>query len=166
MPSTAPEESTWDLAIARRPDVNDCGGACLVNDTSEGGKNLPPTDGTYPEATWLNQDQKQIAALAAVAPSARLTVAVPAGVPGIVALMAPGATVLVGDFTVTDMAVGAVEISWPSGKLPLMTCDPTVTVNAHGDNSATATIVSATRIRIETRTAGALADLRFTVEIH
>lgn len=168
MPSTAPDGlSTWDVVgAARRPNLNDCGGASMVNDTSDNGANLPPTDGTYPEATWLNQGQRQQSAAGQVITSARMTIDVTAGVPGIVQLMAPGLTVVPGDFDVIDDGVGEVIIEWDAGRLPEMTCDPMVTVNAHGDHGATATIVDATSIRVETRTAGVLADLRFTVAIY
>lgn len=165
--STAPVELTWDIAgDARRPSLEDVGGANLVNDEDEGGLYVPPTDGSEVEATWLNQVQKQVAAVAGCAFSAKMTVDFSAGTPGIVALMTPGGDVVPGSFTLTDSAAGNTLIAWTAGVLPAMICDPDATVNADSDTTISAIPVSATSIRVKTRTAGVLADARFTVTIN
>lgn len=138
------------------------GNAALVNDADF----PPPADGTFPEAGWLNQCQRQPVALGRVVPSVRMTIDFTAGDPGIVALMSGSTLLTPPDFTLTDEGDGITLIAWDAGAIPPMTCDPNLTVNADSDTTGVALVVSATSVRVKTRTGGALADARFTVSIN
>lgn len=160
----AAETNTWDIDPARRPSLADVGSAILID---EAGKE-PPQDGTHLYANMANQWQHQLAAMGAMIPSVRLTVDFSAGAPFIVTMMTPSTTLVSGDFSFTDHAVGDVTISWASGKLPTMQCEPTGCVNANTTDecSFTAIMTSATSIRCRVRVNNALSDTKFTVNIH
>lgn len=155
---------TWDIDPARRPSLDDVGGAQLVD---KAGKE-PPQDGTHPYANMLNQGQHQQHAAALMIPSVRLTIDFSAGAPFVLTMMSPSTTLLSSDFTLTDNATGDTTITWTAGKLPTMQCDPIGSVNADTTSacSFTARRVTATSIRVRVLVAGALSDSRFTVEIY
>lgn len=166
--ASAVEELSWDLSTgASRPDLNThLGGAILENETEEEFGGPPATDGTEPEATMLNQRGKQIAAHGRVVNPVKMTIDCSTGSAVKVALQTCSAVLTFSDFTVTLTSTGVIDISWASGKVPPMTCDPEVTPNGDGDFTAQAWITGATSVRVKTRSAGAVANTRFTLSIN
>lgn len=160
----APSTLTWAIATARRPSVGDVGGASLVDHA----ESPPPQDGTHLYADMGNQWQKQIAAIAAMTPSARFTIDFSAGAPFISSMMCANSALVAGDFTLTDHATGDVTISWAAGTLPTMECEPTGSINANTTSACSFTAVrtSATAIRIRVMVAGVLSDTKFTVQVN
>lgn len=170
----AEETYTFDRAAvdggAMRPSLDNLGGAELVDDETFG---AITKDGAEPYSKMLNQRAMQIRGAAYMIDSAKLTVDWPAGVPTIVYMKAPGTGVVVGDFTIAPAGGGTGDftITWTTTKLPPVGADPTVTPNALSDTTAVATIASATptatqtQIRVQTRTGGALANVRCTIRI-
>lgn len=169
----AAERFTFDPVVelgtvttaASRPSVEDVGGARL-EDSAEfppdmGGKMLCKDMG--------NQWQRQIAAAARMAPSARITIDFLAGVPFIAKLTTLSETLLSSDFTITDTGTGITGISWVAGKLPAVECDPTVSLRDDSSTlalSANVRVLSAVSVQVRTYSAGSLANIRFTIEIH
>lgn len=162
----ADEELTWDRALldggACRPSLAQLGGADLVNDI----ENPPVDDGTEPEAKQLNQRAKQHAAFGRVVHPVKMTIDCSSGSAVKVALQTCSATLTFADFTVAISPTGVTTISWATGKVPPMSCDPEVTVNSDGDYSGIAYIASPTSVVVKTRLAGALANARWTLSIN
>lgn len=167
----AEETYTFDnTTAAMRPSLNNLGGAELVDDETFG---AITKDGSEPYSKMLNQRAMQIRGAAHMIDSARLTVDWVVGVPTLVTLRAPGTALVVGDFTVAVAGGGTGDftVTWTTTKLPPFGCDPIVTPNALGDTTAVCTIASATptatqtQIRVQTRTGGALANVRCTIHI-
>lgn len=163
----AADEFTFDIDLAdggaRRPSLEDIGGAVLEDDDDY----PPPNDNSELYAAMGNQWQRQLAGLARMIPVARITVEYSAGTPFISQLQVMSETLVIADFTVTDNGAGDVSIEWEAGALPTPTCKPTgATNNGSGDTSIDFERVSATEIRIRTKLAGVAADVPFTVEIH
>lgn len=160
----AAETLTWDIAPARRPSLEDVGGAACLDDTSK----PPPRDGSHLYANLVNQLQRQVQAMAKMVPAARITILNPAGTPTLNLLESPGSTLVGADFTITTGGTGIVNISWTAGKLPPVGTGPTGSV-VYQSGSALgfgAIQSSATSIQVRTTEAGALANLPFVVAIH
>lgn len=151
---------------AARPSVEDVGGARFADPP----KNPPSHDGTlYIYDDLLNQLQKQVAAMARMVPSARLTIAFSAGAPFISKLETMSSILLAADFTITDNSPGDTTISWAAGKLPPVGCDPMFSLNKgalSGVLVAELSVPTPTSVRLRTLDDGVAADIRFTVAIH
>jgi len=154
---------TFDIAPARRPSLEDIGGAATLDDASK----PPPKDGTHLYADLVNQLQRQVQALAKMIPSARIYCS-NSGTPALVLLETASTTLVGGDFTITDSGVGITTISWTAGKLPALGTQPTASPAFQSSSalSAAAFQMSATSIEVRTYSAGALADMPFVVSIH
>jgi hypothetical protein len=163
----AAQDLTFDIAVvdggARRPTINDVGGAALKDDEED----QPDYEGRMPYAAMLNQGQKQAVATGAIVASARLTIDFDAGVPFVAALMCPSRTLVAADFALTDNGAGDVTIAWPAGRLPPIVCDPMGNCNA-GVVGTTfdAEVVSGTSVRVRVGTGAVAADHRFTIALH
>jgi hypothetical protein len=170
-----PAVSTWDILAAdggaRRPSLNDVGGCELVEDAIM----VPPTNGTQLYKLMLEQWQRQLYAVAKTIPSATITLDFSAGTPFIDKLMAPGTLHVpsgVGaTFLLTDNANGDTTITWASWRLPPFEAAPTGTVNDLVITSPTvqvdvvAAAAGFSAVRVKTKDAGTLRDLRVTIEI-
>jgi hypothetical protein len=157
---------TWDIASgdggARRPTLNDVGGATLIDDDK-----YPPDPASMPYADQLNEIQRQIAALAKVAPAALISVHIASGTPTIVAATGPGSAVVPGLFTVTDLGTGHTQISWPAGSLPppsgilpLATCNQSAGVQISAVQATNSVTV------LTNNDATTPADCDFTVAVY
>lgn len=157
---------TWDIdpvdGGARRPTLNDLGGADFQDDEDY----PPPRDGSEPYADEYNATKRTAAAVARVVPNAIVTVDFAAGTPFIDKLMTASAELVSGDFVLVDTGTGETKITWTTGALPEIVCDPMVSTNGGGDNYADAVVVAPNEIAIFTFAAGVAADVRFTVAIY
>lgn len=164
---SSPDTLTWDLLVAdggaRRPSLDDVGGAVLIDDPDD----PPPVDGEDIYAAMGNQWAGQIQAIGKTVFSVAISVTFSGSTPSIAGIMATGTNVDASAFTVTDNGVGDTTLSWTSGDLPPMTCSPMASLN--GTTPALAPAASkptATSIRIVTKDASNVAaDLPFTVGI-
>lgn len=155
---------------AMRPSLENIGGADLVDDETFG---AITRDGSEPYSDQLNQRARQIVGCAKMIASVSMTIDWVVGVPTIVALKAPGTAIVVGDFAVAVAGGGTGDftITWTTTKLPPVSIDPTVTPNALSNTTAVATqtvgspSATQTRLRVQTYTGGALANVRCTVHV-
>ena len=134
---TAPEDLTWDIALvdggARRPSLEDCGGADVENDDP------PPDETSELTALKCNQWSRQIAAMGRMLPSAGVGIRFNAGVPVIYQATGPGEQVVAEDFfTVVDVLTGHTEIRWDEGTLPIPILPPVVSRNTMSAGSEAA----------------------------
>jgi hypothetical protein len=165
--------NTWvgsPSSPARRPSLADLGGAVLEDDA----KDPPPKDGTHQYAAMPNQWQLQLESICRVIAPAIFTLDFLAGAPFIDVLDAmdknlvktPGV-----DFAITDNGVGDTTITWADYKLPPKSRSPRVTVNdlSIASPGVEADYVAAAAgfvaVRVKTKSAGAGADLRVTIEL-
>lgn len=157
----AAETLTWDIVPARRPSLEDVGGAACLDDTSK----PPPRDGTHLYANLVNQLQRQVQALAKMVPSARLTISSGLFVDNLIT--ASGIPVIA-NFTVASGGAGIVNISWPAGLLPAVAGQPTVTPadSIAGQLTCQAVYTGATSLQVKTYAGGALASVGFVLSIH
>lgn len=163
---SADEVLTWDRALvdggASRPTLALLDAGELLDDEAH----PPVTDGTEPYAAQLNQWSKQIVAVGRVASSAIMTIDCSSGSVVKVALQTPSEILALTDFTITIDSTGVSTVSWTSGALPPMTCDPTLTLNSDGDYTGVALVASPTSITVKTRSGGTLANARWTLQIN
>lgn len=162
---------TWDIASgdggARRPAHDDVDAEALIDDS----ESPPPRDGTYPYADQLKQGLMQATAAAQMVDSAKMTIGYSGATPVIVFLKTPGRNLTAADFAVAAVGTGHFTITWDTDKLPPAGADPTVTANALSDTVGVATIAvgspgaTQTRVTVQTRTGGALANVRCTVRL-
>src|SRR5690348_12478954 len=141
----ASDLSTWEIPDAeggaRRPSLDDIGGAQLINDDDPGA--APPKDGTELYDDLVNQIQYQTYAAAQTVSSCRLTIGFSGGVFFIdrfeacanraSARQVNGVTpayVQPSDFTVTTVGAGICEIEWVTSKLPVIMVEPIGGINA------------------------------------
>lgn len=162
---------------ARRPTLGDIGGGILLD--LEGFE--PAHDGTELYDDMLNQMQKLGSAHGRVACSAKLTILATGAARSVLKSQYAGTLVVDGDFTIVRDSAGVTRIQWTSTKLPAPTCWPEVTTHGatgsiHGGscvldlNLAGAGAGVATpgthRIMVTTHTAGAVADISFTISFN
>jgi len=143
----------------RRPGIDDVGGAAKEDD-----QEFPPNPITMPTAPDENQAERLLVGYGKVVDSAKVYVKFVAGAPTIFGIRAVGENLIGSDFTPTHVATGKVKIACPSSKIvpPFF---GKAYPQATGDNTAVAYITgSGEEITIETRTAGALADVDFVLE--
>lgn len=177
MPTYAPTTCTWDLDVAdggpRRPSLADVGGAQQINGT-------PAPDPTMPNAQAINQCERQISALGAVAPLLEVSLHWDGAAWSVVAFASPSSTLTLSDLEIdTSGGTGDVLILWPSTLLPATGVRPTAGINfdAAGVPPAapaapmcglTSTVgpPAKTGVRVVMYTAaGALHDYDFTVTV-
>lgn len=177
MPTYAPDTCTWDLDVAdggpRRPSLADVGGAQQINGT-------PAPDPTMPNAQAINQCERQIAALAAVAPLLTVSVHYDAGTPSVVAFASPSSTLELADLTADGSGgTGDCTIWWPTALLPATGTRPEVSLNFDASGVPPAEMSAPvsglttdigppalTGVRVVLRdTAGTLTDHDFTVTV-
>lgn len=163
----APATLTWDLTAPdggpRRPSLGDIGGAGLADKAGH----APPRDGSHLYADMVNQWQRQLYALAKMAPLVRLVVG-NTGVPFIGDLVSPRENLVIGDFTVASGGTGIVDISWAAGVLPtkgyaLFGCPH---YQASTDVAIAVVHNGANAIQVRTTANNALINITFSVEIH
>ena len=176
--------STWEIPDAqggaRRPSLDDIGGAQLLDDDAPGA--APPKDGTELYADLGDQLQFQAYATAQTVSSCRLTLDVSAGNFFIDRFEAcanrtnaqPAAPAFVqpSDFTVTTVGAGICEIEWVTTKLPVIQVEPIGGINAQTTGApgvsiqmVTATATTKTKIRARLFDGSTLTSNRFTVHL-
>ncbi len=107
---------TYEQDPPRRPTLDDLDGGQLANDAE-----FPPVPGNDPDAHAMNQRDKLVVALAALAGVAWVHITFSAGTPSIAAVggMRQGGEALVaGDFTLVDTGVGDTSVTHTGGLLP------------------------------------------------
>jgi len=183
----AAELSTWEipdsLGGARRPSLDDLGGAQLIDDDEPGAE--PPKDGTELYADLCNQGQFQGYAAAQTVSSCRLTLGFTSGSFFIDKFEAcanrAGAAQVNGvtpayvqpsDFTITTVGAGICEIEWVTTKLPVIQVEPVGGINAQTTGApgvsiqiVTATAPTKTKIRARLFDGNTLTSNRFTVHL-
>lgn len=164
-PNLTPLASTWDLAslaiplVPRRPTLNDFNGAVKIDDA-----NYAPDPQTMPNGPELNLYAKLLVALGAVCPS--LVFSITGGaVPTLAGFLSASTLVSTGTFGINRVSAGVVDITWPANTFPASQVAPVVTPNAGVlcDVDAVA-ITNGVRVRTY-NSAGAAADLSFTVQL-
>lgn len=159
---SASEDLTFDNAIATRPTLAELGGA-----TKENSPKYPPNPATMPTAEEYNHFTKLLRGLASVTPSVSIWVHFAAGVASVSAIRAIGATVVIGDFTITEHGTGDTSISWAAGKLPNPTGEgPTVSLTSDTEiDRVRAYYTSTTSVRIKTKLGATATDADVLVHI-
>ena len=121
--------ATFDITSgnggARRPSLNDVGGAQLQDSTTK----PPPRGGSHLYADMPNGWQCLLAALGRMCPLAILTIDYASGSPIVARIQSPGSDVIAGTFTLTLNSTGDVTIGWATSALPAITSDPQATIN-------------------------------------
>lgn len=159
---------SWDLDPAdgddtgpRRPTLADLGGALLEDDEA-----APPDKSRMPYADQLNQWARQIAAIGRVGYIAYLAVDVSGPSPVVTAANAPGSKITVNTFTVTPESSGTYLVSWPANALPALGIRSVAYVTDDiGAYQPIVQKVSATSVRVKTRTSLGLQDMNFDLEL-
>lgn len=161
MSIAAPVNTYDDPTGARRPSLNDMGGATLKDDAKN-----PPDPATMPTAASLNQVQAQCASLAKVA--ANLIVDITnSGSPSISRFTAPGNTFDATAFTVSRLSGGIVQITWTAGTLPVAAANAGAFMTSDAAWCAPVVIPIANGVQVKTRNAsGTLVDGSFTLVIY
>jgi hypothetical protein len=158
---SASTTNTWDIATARRPSLDDVGGAVLIDDSDN-----PPDPNTMPYAAQLNQLQYQAQALAKVAAVAILDV-VNSGTASLSRFTAPGTNVITGSFTLNRTSAGIVDITWAAGALPVAAANAVAQMTTDAAWCAPVTVAITNGVRVKTRNqAGTLTDGNFTVVVY
>lgn len=160
-----PSDLTYDLSPSRRPGISDVGGAAYLDDAT-----YPPDPDTMPSADALNQWQRQIVALAKVAPVARLSVAWDGSSYLLTQVQGCGANVVAGAFTLTRIAAGHCRIEWATDLLPASAGAPAAALNKASAITSSAAIAASltlpTQLDVYIVENGVATDLPFVVEIH
>jgi hypothetical protein len=109
---------TYDQANPHRPTIAELGGGAFQDHPR-----YPPDPATQPSAGMFNQAMKQIVALAGMAPSLKIQVEFPGGVPTITQLIALSTRITAATFTslggqLQDFGNGSTFILLPPGLLP------------------------------------------------
>ncbi len=171
--ATIADELPFDATPARRPSLDDVGGAVMADKPSA----PPEQSGKNVSAKMLNRWQELIAALGRVAPSAILYVRFVAGEPTLDTLIAPGTVLAPGDFTIADEGMGITSIRWFGTKLPTpATCMLTLH-DLVGTRTGSASLLinydpdddlgaHAMWVTTKVGSSGAAADVDFTVAIY
>ncbi len=151
---------TWDISPARRPSLQDVGGATLIDDADN-----PPDAATMPHADQLNQLQYQAEAASRMVSCAAMDI-VNSGSPSISRLSAPGTNLVPASFTVTLVGAGHVRIVWTAGALPTSTVNPKVQMTTDAAWCDPIPIPISNGVEIKTRnSAGTLTNGNFTLWI-
>jgi hypothetical protein len=160
--SAGADTLTYDISPARRPSLDDMGGASCEDDAKN-----PPDPETMATAAQYNQIQGQCQALAKVAASFILGVTNDGTGAGIYSLSATGTNITTGTFTVARTGTGIVQITWPSGTFPTAVADASVQMTADGAWCQPIPIAIANGVEVKTRDqTGALADGAFTITFY
>ena len=110
MPTT--DTLTYDQTPPRLPVLDDLNGGTITNDTE-----FTPNVGD-PNALGMNQSDRQIVALANVAPAMHIEVHFASGTPSIYGLWGLPTTMSAGSFTVVDNGAGDTSVTHTGGLLP------------------------------------------------
>jgi hypothetical protein len=150
---------TYDQTSWHRPGVDELGGGAQENLT-------PPRDPRMvPDVRSFNQLVRQIVADAKLAPSARIQVEFPGGVPTITAVAALNTTLVAGDFTITDNGNG--DTSFTIAKYVGETLRPlelTVVSDVEIDRERIFPIANGWRVKTKLGATG--TDAAFVVALH
>lgn len=154
---------------ARRPDIEDVGGARLTELTGY----EPSKSGADPYADMMNQWQHLLPAYGRVVPSVGISIRFSAGTPVIDVLDAAGSNIVAADFTITDNGDGNTSIQWASTLLPSPGRKPHLTLHGVGIHSGGAILtlnatpgVHDVTVITTVSASGAAANVPFTVDIH
>jgi hypothetical protein len=166
MSGGAPDDTfTWDIPPAqggaRRAALPDLGGAQVQDDVPG------PDQGRDIYAGLVNELQRQVAGANRVIAAARIWVRFQSGNPFIQGAAAMGTQVFASSFTVTQVSLGVVQLTWSQGVLPPMIGEPTVSLNS-GPGMAWAMWIASNANGVEVHTTDATgqpAALPFVVSI-
>lgn len=163
--SIAEPVNTWDIDPARRPSLNDMGGASLEDDADN-----PPDPEQDPTAASLNQMQSQCASLAKVALVCAIDITNDGATAAMARFTAPGNNVSSGTFATSRLSQGFVEILWPAGTFPTAVCSALAQMTSdHAWAQPCVTVVS-NGVHVTTRDIGpggaGFADGPFTLYLY
>lgn len=151
---SAAEDLTWDIRPARRPSLEDVGGATLIDDAEN-----PPDPETMPYADQLNQLQKQAQAVGRAIFACGFELLISGGVPAIGRVSAPSTTVDASAFGIVDNGNGDTTVTWPAGTFPTPALPPKAYMTSDGSWLDPIVLEVANGLRIKTRnSAGTLTD--------
>lgn len=161
--SIAAPVNTWDdPSGARRPSLNDMGGASLEDDAKN-----PPNPNLHPTSAQLNQYATQCRSIGSTAPSAIIDVTNNGSAAVIARMTACGTNVLSGTFTVTRVSVGLVSITWTPGALPVSVANPTIQMTTDAPWLDAIPIPISNGFQVKSRdNTNTLADGNFTIVIY
>lgn len=150
---------TYDQSPARRPGLDDVGGATQENDPE-----YPPLVG-MPTAEMANQAQKLLAAYGAVTPLAIVSVRFNAGTP-VMDLYTEVRTTPVQP-TLNDLGNGDTSVTWNPYPFPAAIARAVVTLNDDLAMLAPVVLPVTNGFEVKTRnSAGTLADCAFTLTLY
>lgn len=156
---------TFDLTPARRPSLNDLGGAAKVDDAE-----FPPDPQTMATAQNWNQFARLLEGIGKQIPFITITVNFSAGAPFIASVQCMRSTITTASFpTPTDNGNGDTTIDWTAIATQFPPSNQAPEVHLIGDAAMlvpTADTSTANKVRIRTRnSAGTLTDMAFKVKI-
>lgn len=151
---------TYDLAVPRRPDIADLGGADIEDGSPA------PTKGAQWYGGQANEHGRNLAGLNRLNPTCRVWVEFD-GTDFVVSAIDSMGTedkLTAADFTPTSGSTGTCDIAWTAGALPPMARAPHAWLTG-SFGSAYASIATANGIQVRLRDTAALANLNFAVDI-
>lgn len=164
---SAPDTRTWDINPARRPSLDDVGGASLIDNAK-----YPPDPQTMPYAASLNQQQHQTQGAGSVIHGCAIQVTNDGTTVGVIAFASMGTLITHSTFVVVRNGPGDVSVTWPSGTLPnpIMPAEAyVVAYDTVGDYTycqpIAITITNGVRVKIYDNN-GTLSDIDFVVKVY
>lgn len=151
-----------------RPGLTHLGGGAKQNESG-----APPDPVTMPTAEDENQHEWLLEGLARMIPACSVSVEFTGGAPAITKLIAMSDDVVIATLTVTDNAAGDTSITWPAGTFPNRNINPRgLTINSDMTAIAGSVIeaqavplANGVRVRTYNKSAGAGADLNFSLDL-
>lgn len=171
--ATIADENPFDADPARRPSLDDVGGAVMADKPTA----PPAQDGSHPSAKMFNRLQELAASFGLVVPSVVMSVRFDGGEPVLDNMIAPGTLLQAADFTLIDNGDGDTIVRWFGTKLPTPALSPIATANDDGTHTIGARLflnydpdedIGAHAVIVVTKvgTSGAAADVAFTLAIY
>lgn len=155
---TAPNTSTFDLALPRRPGTDDFNGINKQDDAA-----YPPDPQIHPNAAEWNTIEWIMLSLGRVIPVAVITVDGGA-TPTITAFGCVRKTVTTGSFTVVRNSAGNVSITWAANTFPPAAAKPMACLNEGPGEIAVNNIANGIQV-FTYNSAGTATDKDFTASV-
>jgi hypothetical protein len=157
----SPGISTFDVSPPYRAGSDDFNGNAKIDDAE-----APPDAATMPSAAEYNTLTAQMCSVNKVIAVAKLSLGVLAGVYSMASFTAAGSAPTTPTFTITKNGTGDVSITWPANTFPPPVVAPESSLNHTAPGMITAyAITNGVRV-VMLNSAGAAADMPFTVTVN
>lgn len=150
--------STWDLAVPRRPGVDDYNDCAKEDDAA-----FPANPLTMPTAPEYNELCAHDVVYGRMTPNATISIASGA-TPSVLDFTAAPSDVVLATFAVTRNAAGDVSITWPANTFPPALTRPKAFLNNGPGMIWADNITNGVRVKTYDK-GGALTDTDFTVDV-